>query len=461
MASYKYGSSGTGVEELQKKLNEKGNYNLEVDGSYGPKTQEAVTDYQRKNNLTVDGKAGPETLGHINGSISNAVSQPIAPANTQKQNVNTVQPSVQQTVKERLSVLQKGYSSSTDEALDMLYDKVVNQKPFEYDVMGDPAYNQYAQTFRRNAALMSEDAMAQAAQLTGGYGSSYGQAVGTQAYNEQMSKLNDIVPELRENAYAKYNDERAKALENLALLLNERDYDRSILESDRAFAEQQRQFDAGVALDKEQLAFQKYQYENEIKREDAIRDQERDAAAIEMGFSSWDEYVKAVQTGKYIPKSNDAYDNLTLSEIQKASDIFKNDGYSGLEKYISQLEQTGKSYSDEQFYSLIFGATGLENVDTYDDAISWISTKSSPNMNENRTRSPLGEEDQRYDEDSVAFGGYPGAAFLAGSRLSESTKSNIATAKNIVKTESEWKKNPSYGSYPEYLRYTLLDIISE
>ena len=58
MASYKYGSSGTGVEELQKKLNEKGNYNLEVDGSYGPKTQEAVTDYQRKNACVAAASAG-------------------------------------------------------------------------------------------------------------------------------------------------------------------------------------------------------------------------------------------------------------------------------------------------------------------------------------------------------------------------------------------------------------------
>lgn len=437
MSNNKYGFASKKTDELQRRLDEKN------------KTG------------TVGASTGISNGGIFSNGSANDAKQPTAPSVERKQEADSMAPSVKQTANERLSVLRKGYFSPADDTLDMLYDRVVNQKPFEYDVMGDPAYNQYAETFRRNAALMSEDAMAQAAALTGGYGSSYGQAVGTQAYNEQMSRLNDIVPELRESAYGKYKDERARALEDLTLALNERDYERSIFESDRAFEEDQRRFDINTELDKDRLDFQKYQYDNEIKREDAQLAEDRNAAALELGFKSWDEYVKAVESGKYIPKSNDAYDNLTLSEIQKASDIFKNDGFSGLEKYISQLEQTGKSYSDEQFYSLIFGATGLENVDTYDDAISWISTKSSSNMNENRVRSPLDEENERYEEDSVAFGGYPGADFSAGSGLSESTKSNIATAKNIVKTESEWKKNPSYGSYPEYLRYTLLDIISE
>lgn len=430
MANNKYGFGSKKADELQRRLDEK------------------------NKNGTVGGSTGISNGGISSSGSASSAKQPTSPSVERKQEADSMTPSVKQTANERLSVLRKGYFSPEDDALDVLFDRVVNQKPFDYDVIGDPTYNQYAETFRRNAALMSEDAMAQAAALTGGYGSSYGQAVGTQAYNEQMSRLNDIVPELRESAYGKYKDERARALEDLTLAINERDYERSIFESDRAFEEDQRRFDIGTDLDKARLDFQKYQYDNEIEREDAQRAEDRNAAALELGFKSWDEYVKAVESGKYILGSND---NLTLSEIQKASDIFKNDGYSGLEKYISQLEQTGKSYSDEQFYSLIFGATGLENVDTYDDAISWISTKSSSNMNENRTRSPLDED----DEDSVAFGGYPGAAFSGGSGLSESTKSNIATAKNIVKTESEWKKNPSYGSYPEYLRYTLLDIISE
>jgi len=60
----KYGSKGDDVKQLQEQLNAAG-YNLDVDGSYGPKTRAAVKDYQAKNNLQVDGIVGPQTSGSL------------------------------------------------------------------------------------------------------------------------------------------------------------------------------------------------------------------------------------------------------------------------------------------------------------------------------------------------------------------------------------------------------------
>ena len=51
------------------------------------------------------------------------------------------------------------------------------------------------------------DAMGQAAALTGGYSSSYGQAVGQQQYNAYLQQLNEVVPELYGMAYQRYQDE--------------------------------------------------------------------------------------------------------------------------------------------------------------------------------------------------------------------------------------------------------------
>jgi plastocyanin len=61
------GTSGAGVEDLQKKLAAAGFDPGPLDGSFGPKTQAAVRAYQQANGLQVDGIVGPETRGALMG----------------------------------------------------------------------------------------------------------------------------------------------------------------------------------------------------------------------------------------------------------------------------------------------------------------------------------------------------------------------------------------------------------
>lgn len=61
-ASYKKGSSGAVVTQLQTKLKSWGYYTGSVDGVYGSGTERAVRAFQQKNGLAVDGKAGTQTL---------------------------------------------------------------------------------------------------------------------------------------------------------------------------------------------------------------------------------------------------------------------------------------------------------------------------------------------------------------------------------------------------------------
>lgn len=49
------------VRQLQQALVDEG-YNIQVDGIWGPNTQEAVRQFQREQGLQVDGLPGPETL---------------------------------------------------------------------------------------------------------------------------------------------------------------------------------------------------------------------------------------------------------------------------------------------------------------------------------------------------------------------------------------------------------------
>ena len=61
-ASYKKGSSGAVVTQIQTKLKSWGYYTGTVDGIYGSGTERAVRAFQQKNGLTVDGMAGDQTL---------------------------------------------------------------------------------------------------------------------------------------------------------------------------------------------------------------------------------------------------------------------------------------------------------------------------------------------------------------------------------------------------------------
>ena len=68
------------------------------------------------------------------------------------------------------------------------------------------------------------DAIGQASAMTGGYGNSYAQSVGQQMYQKEMQNLNDIVPELYQMAYDKYNQEGQDLYNQYGMLTD--DYDR-------------------------------------------------------------------------------------------------------------------------------------------------------------------------------------------------------------------------------------------
>ncbi|MGC4121458.1 MAG: peptidoglycan-binding protein [Myxococcales bacterium] len=63
------GSQGQSVAELQRLLMARG-HALNPDGKFGPRTQQAVADFQRANGLTADGVVGPKTWTALRGSTS-------------------------------------------------------------------------------------------------------------------------------------------------------------------------------------------------------------------------------------------------------------------------------------------------------------------------------------------------------------------------------------------------------
>lgn len=68
-----YGARGSAVSDLQRRLKSQGYYLGEIDGDFGPNTQQAVIQLQRTNNLRADGVVGATTwaaLGARDGGSS-------------------------------------------------------------------------------------------------------------------------------------------------------------------------------------------------------------------------------------------------------------------------------------------------------------------------------------------------------------------------------------------------------
>ena len=217
-----YGSQGSDVTELQKLLNQNG-YSLTEDGVFGTKTQNAVEDYQQKNNLGVDGIVGTNTWSALTGaSTANNTATTTTPTTTTTPSTTTESNNVfkydayqeSDAVKQAQALLNQQlankpgqYTSPWQTQLNDAINKIMNREKFSYDMNADALYQQYKDQYVTQGQMAMMDTMGQAAAMTGGYGNSYAQTVGQQAYQGHLQQLNDKIPELYQLALNKYQME--------------------------------------------------------------------------------------------------------------------------------------------------------------------------------------------------------------------------------------------------------------
>ncbi len=255
-----YGSQGSAVRQLQNELNKRG-YGLAEDGIFGKKTRSAVRDYQKKNGLTmVDGIAGDETWGSLLSAA--AVQEPQLTPTAQGTFVtaaeSTPRAEVTAGTARRLRELEQGYTPSDEvtaarayrdsvaamepgayqsrfeEKLQELYDQIAGREAFDYDPEEDEAYRRYAKLYAAKGAAAMEDTLGKAASLTGGYGSSYAQSAGQQAYNGYLQELAALVPELRQAALAEYRQEGQALADQYSMLSQREKNDYARYQNERA-----------------------------------------------------------------------------------------------------------------------------------------------------------------------------------------------------------------------------------
>ena len=116
----------------------------------------------------------------------------------------------------------KNEPSGTLMSKDIL-DKLINRTgSFSYDVSGDPLYRQYRDMYKAQGENEAEHIFGLAANLSGGWGNSYGLTAASDVLSRYAKKADDKAVELEEKARGRFNDE-TEMLYSLYELLSERE----------------------------------------------------------------------------------------------------------------------------------------------------------------------------------------------------------------------------------------------
>lgn len=110
------------------------------------------------------------------------------------------------------------YQSKYQSQIDSILDDLINGKKPAYNPYDDPVYQNYRDQYIQGGKTAMQDTMANAAALSGGYGNSYAATAGNQAYQQYLSQLNGVIPELAQLAYERYQDEITGKRNNLNTL---------------------------------------------------------------------------------------------------------------------------------------------------------------------------------------------------------------------------------------------------
>lgn len=179
------------------------------------------------------------------------------------------------------TALAKISASPLGTAVEDAFSRLQNRAPFSYDISGDGLYQQYKQQYTALGERAMRDTVAKGSELTGGYGNSYAQSAGQQAYGEYLNQLNNMVPELYQLAYNRYTAEGDQLEKEYELLVNRENqlYNRS----QDSFSTLQELADYYAGMSQKQRTYETDLWQQALKREDDLAkfnyEQQRDQIA--------------------------------------------------------------------------------------------------------------------------------------------------------------------------------------
>lgn len=208
------------------------------------------------------------------------------------------------------------YRSQWQGQMDDLMTEIRDREPFRYDVNSDALYRQVAQNYLDRGRTAMMDTMGRAAAMTGGYGNSYAQTAGQQAYNRYLTGLTELVPQYQQMAFQRYQAEGEDLLNRYDLLAQQEDraygryqddldrYDRELARLQSVY-DSERSYDYDRFTDDRNFAYGKYtddlDHQYRLDRDKIADDrwmeqwlyrQERDRIADEQWQKEYDEMIR-------------------------------------------------------------------------------------------------------------------------------------------------------------------------
>lgn len=119
------------------------------------------------------------------------------------------------------------YQSKYQDAISGIMDQISNRKPFSYDFNADPLYQNYKDQYAKMGNEASMNAVANVSALTGGYGNSYAATAASQANQQYLTQLNNVIPELYNAAMSKYQNETEDLYKQFSMYGEQEDRDYS------------------------------------------------------------------------------------------------------------------------------------------------------------------------------------------------------------------------------------------
>lgn len=158
------------------------------------KTEDLMDEYKNKSGSSLN------KYNAAYDSYKNLVNQGYKPSSK----VNNYEAQRNEALKRAEAMGEFSYDSQYKDKIEGLLDSAENMKfNFNYSLTDDPAYQTYRDEYVHNGQMAAQNAAAEAAAQTGGYGSTAASSASQQAYNESLTQLNSVVPELYDSAYQK------------------------------------------------------------------------------------------------------------------------------------------------------------------------------------------------------------------------------------------------------------------
>lgn len=236
------------------------------------------------------------------------------------------------------------YSFDRQQELDDARDAWQNRGQFQYNMADDGMYQQLVDRYVQQGKMAMQDTSGQSAALTGGYGNTWAQNAGQQAYHGYLQGLNDMTPQLYQMALDRYQMEGENLYNQYAALS----------------AEEQQAY--GRHMDAQNLWQQ---------QSDALR------AEAEAGRNfDWEQYVTGEQLGygAYRDQVADQQWNDQM-DYQKAQDKLTQENWEKSFNYQKEQDSISNYYAQLAAQPQVeYAAFSVKDYDSWDSKMAGVKT---------------------------------------------------------------------------------------